>query len=131
MTSSSDNDSGLGGQALRDEPDFLDVQSDPSPLVRGDLLAEIDIDEATRFLRALSNQNRLGLVNQLLAGERTVSQLADALKMRQPAVSQQLARLRESGIVEFRRSGKTVYYRLATARISQFLPLLQREFPTE
>ena len=42
-----------------------------------------------------------------------------------------LARLRESGIVEFRRSGKTVYYRLATARISQFLPLLQREFPTE
>ncbi len=131
MTTTSDNDSGLAGQALRDDQDFLEIQSATSVLEQHEAPGEIDIEGATLFLRALSNQNRLSLVNELIEGERTVSELADKLKMRQPAVSQQLARLRESGIVEFRRDGKTVYYRIASARIEHFLPLLQQQFPTD
>ena len=131
MTTTSDNDSGLGGQALRDDQDFLDIQSESSAPALRDALGDIDTEGATLFLRALSNQNRLALVNELIEGERTVSELADKLRMRQPAVSQQLARLRESGIVEFRRDGKTVYYRIASAQIVHFLPLLQQHFPTE
>ena len=131
MTTTSDNDSGLAGQALRDDQDFLEIQSESLALEQHGAPGEIDIEGATLFLRALSNQNRLGLVNELIDGERTVSELADKLKMRQPAVSQQLARLRESGIVEFRRDGKTVYYRIASVRIEHFLPLLQQQFPTD
>ena len=131
MTTTSDNDSGLAGQALRDDQDFLDIQSESSAPALRDDLGDIDIEGATLFLRALSNQNRLALVNQLIEGERTVSELADNLRMRQPAVSQQLARLRESRIVEFRRDGKTVYYRIASAQIQHFLPLLLQHFPSE
>ena len=131
MTTTSDNDSGLAGQALRDDQDFLDFQSESSAPALRDDLGDIDIEGATLFLRALSNQNRLALVNQLIEGERTVSELADNLRMRQPAVSQQLARLRESRIVEFRRDGKTVYYRIASAQIQHFLPLLLQHFPSE
>ncbi|MBB25675.1 MAG: transcriptional regulator [Geminicoccus sp.] len=131
MTTTSDNDSGLGGQALRDDQDFLEIQSEASVPDQRAALGEIDVEGATLFLRALSNQNRLALVKELITGERTVSELADKLKMRQPAVSQQLARLRESGIVEFRRDGKTVYYRIASARIEHFLPLLQQHFPID
>lgn len=62
-------------------------------------------------------------------GEQTVSFLADALDMRQPAVSQQLGRLREANLVDFRREGKTVFYRVASSRVRAFLPLIRGHFP--
>jgi ArsR family transcriptional regulator, virulence genes transcriptional regulator len=40
--------------------------------------------------------------------------LEDLLSLRQPTVSQQLARLRADGLVATRRDGKTIYYRLAS-----------------
>ena len=38
------------------------------------------------------------------------------------------ASLREARLVEFRRDGKTVYYRLASDRIRDFLPVIQQHF---
>jgi DNA-binding transcriptional ArsR family regulator len=88
----------------------------------------LDVEEAALFLRALSNENRLALLTLLQTGEQTVTSLADTLNMRQPAVSQQLGRLREARLVDFRREGKTVYYRLASDRIRDFLPVIQQHF---
>jgi ArsR family transcriptional regulator len=94
----------------------------------GPATRRLDVEEATLFLRALSNENRLALLTLLQTGEQTVTFLADTLDMRQPAVSQQLGRLREARLVEFRRDGKTVYYRLASDRIRDFLPVIQQHF---
>jgi len=44
--------------------------------------------------------------------ERSVTELENILCLRQPTVSQQLARLRLDGLVTTRRDGKTVYYRV-------------------
>ena len=88
----------------------------------------MDVEEAALFLRALSNENRLALLTLLQAGEQTVSTLAETLNMRQPAVSQQLGRLREADLVDFRRDGKTVYYRLASERVRAFLPMILEYF---
>ena len=58
---------------------------------------------------------RLCMILCILAeGEKSVSELEEILSLRQPTVSQQLARLRGDGLVSTRRDGKTIYYTLAS-----------------
>ena len=73
-----------------------------------------DARRAADFLKALAHQNRLMILCLLSEGEKSVSQLEQLLSLRQPTVSQQLARLRTDGLVETRRAGKTIFYRLAS-----------------
>ena len=69
---------------------------------------------AAEFLKALAHENRLMILCILSQGEKSVSELEHILSLRQPTVSQQLARLRAEGLVTTRRDGKTVYYSLAS-----------------
>jgi DNA-binding transcriptional ArsR family regulator len=69
---------------------------------------------ATEFLKALAHEGRLMILCILAEGEKSVSELEELLSLRQPTVSQQLARLRSDGLVAPRREGKTIYYRLAS-----------------
>ena len=75
------------------------------------------VDNAKRasdFLKALAHESRLMILCILAEGEKSVSELEDLLNLRQPTVSQQLARLRADGLVSTRRDGKAIYYRLAS-----------------
>jgi DNA-binding transcriptional ArsR family regulator len=69
---------------------------------------------ASAFLKALAHESRLIILCILAQGEKSVSELEQELNLRQPTVSQQLARLRADGLVSTRRSGKIVYYSLAS-----------------
>lgn len=69
--------------------------------------------KASDLLKALSHENRLLLLCILSEKERSVSELEQILSLRQPLVSQQLARLRYDNLVTTRREGKTVYYSIA------------------
>ncbi|MCK9913996.1 metalloregulator ArsR/SmtB family transcription factor [Microbacteriaceae bacterium K1510] len=69
---------------------------------------------ASDFLKALAHESRLMILCFLAEGEKSVSELEELLKLRQPTVSQQLARLRADGLVSTRREGKTIYYTLAS-----------------
>jgi DNA-binding transcriptional ArsR family regulator len=69
---------------------------------------------ATDFLKALSHESRLMILCILAEGEKSVGELERLLALRQPTVSQQLARLRADGLVSTRREGKVVYYALAS-----------------
>ncbi|GGE79388.1 helix-turn-helix transcriptional regulator [Stappia taiwanensis] len=68
---------------------------------------------ASDFLKALAHESRLLILCILAEGEKSVTELEALLSLRQPTVSQQLARLRMDKLVITRREGKTVYYRLA------------------
>ena len=70
---------------------------------------------ASDFLKALAHESRLMILCILAEGEKSVSELEDILNLRQPTVSQQLARLRADGLVSTRRDGKAIYYALASA----------------
>jgi DNA-binding transcriptional ArsR family regulator len=70
---------------------------------------------AADFLKALAHESRLMILCILAEGEKSVGELEDILNLRQPTVSQQLARLRADGLVSTRRDGKAVYYNLASA----------------
>lgn len=69
---------------------------------------------ASDFLKALAHENRLMILCILAEGEKSVGELEDILFLRQPTVSQQLARLRADGLVTTRRNGKAIYYNLAS-----------------
>jgi len=69
--------------------------------------------QACDLLKALAHEGRLMILCVLCEGEKSVSELEHMLALRQPTVSQQLARLRTDGLVRTRRDGKTVYYSLA------------------
>src|SRR6202051_331834 len=70
---------------------------------------------ASDFLKALAHESRLMILCILAEGEKPVSELEDLLNLRQPTVSQQLARLRADGLVSARREGKAIYYKVASA----------------
>ena len=69
---------------------------------------------ASDFLKALAHESRLLMLCILAEGEKSVSELEGLLDLRQPTVSQQLARLRADGLVSTRRAGKTIHYNLAS-----------------
>jgi DNA-binding transcriptional ArsR family regulator len=85
-------------------------------------------EAASEFMRLLTHPNRLMIACILIDGERSVSELEAALGIRQPALSQQLAQLREAGIVKARREVKQVFYRLADPRAAELLATLHRLF---
>jgi ArsR family transcriptional regulator len=80
--------------------------------------------EAVATLKVLANPERLLLLCQLSQGELCVSELEEALGIRQPTLSQQLGVLRGEGVVNTRRDGKHIYYSVADAKVLQVLELL-------
>jgi len=80
--------------------------------------------KASDFLKALSHENRLLLLCLLAEGERSVTELENILSLRQPTVSQQLARLRLDDLVTTRRDGKTIYYSLANDDVRRVISVI-------
>ena len=77
--------------------------------------------QAADMMRALSHPTRLMVLCHLAGAERNVNDLCAALDMPQAQMSQQLARLRQDGLVVSRKDGRTVYYKVATASTEQLI----------
>ena len=84
--------------------------------------------EASDFLKALAHESRLVILCLLAEGEKPVMELAELLNERQPSVSQQLARLKDEGLVQTRRDGKNVYYSLAREEVRDVILVLHAAF---
>lgn len=78
-------------------------------------------EDAAGLLRTLGNVDRLMLLCQLTEGEYCVSELEESTGIYQPTLSQQLGVLRNVGLVDTRRDGKNVYYRIADQRARKVL----------
>jgi ArsR family transcriptional regulator len=86
---------------------------------------EAHASHVSTLLRALANQRRLMILCKLLEwGEASVGTLAGAVGLDPSPTSQHLARMREEGLVAFRRDGQTLWYRIADARIETLLATL-------
>jgi ArsR family transcriptional regulator len=69
--------------------------------------------ELANVFRALSDETRLRILALLRSGEVCVCHIHGGLQLPQPTVSRHLAYLRKSGLVEARREGIWMHYRLA------------------
>lgn len=80
--------------------------------------------EACALLKTLANEDRLLLLCQLAVAPQNVSELESVLGIRQPTLSQQLAVLRQEGLVATERRGKYIYYHLASDEVVQVMRTL-------
>ncbi len=87
---------------------------------------EGDIRRAAALMSMLASEDRLQILCRLLDGERSVGALAQACGTSQPTMSQQLKRLKEAGLVEGRRDGQTIYYRVTGEEVAAVLETLHR-----
>ena len=79
------------------------------------------------FFRALAHPVRIRLLEVLVArGQTSVQDLQRALRIDQPIVSQQLARLKASGIVAARKNGVTMLYAVADPLIADLLKVAKQ-----
>lgn len=69
-------------------------------------------------LKALAHPMRYAILESLDAQERNVTEIEQATGIGQPTLSQQLAVLRKSGLVQTRRAAKLVYYRIVPEHIA-------------
>jgi len=81
-------------------------------------------ESAAALLRAMSGKSRLLVLCNLVEGERSVGELQRIVGLSQSALSQHLAVLRRSKLVETRREMQTIYYRLAGGAASAVLETL-------
>ena len=85
----------------------------------------IIMERAARVIRVLGHPLRLRLLEALEAGERHVAELQEASGVSQAMVSQQLSILRANGVVESRREGARVYYRIIEPKVSRILDCIR------
>ena len=88
--------------------------------------APLETDLVAKYFRGLGDPIRLRILAPLKSeGELSVGELVDRLALPQPKVSNHLACLRWCGFLEARREGRTVYNRIADARVAAMLELAQ------
>ncbi len=80
-----------------------------------------DYPEAAELLKTIAHPERIHLLAALRDGPQCVCHLTALLGQRQPYVSQQLAYLREAGLVADYREGLNVYYRIREPRVFALL----------
>jgi len=91
---------------------------------------------STRLLKTLAHPARLQILNALRQGEECVCHLTALLRQRQAYVSQQLMFLRQAGIIEDRKDGLRVYYRVRDPRVFDVLDTINalvgaKDIPSE
>jgi len=92
-----------------------------------DLIASPELQSLkAQFFKALAHPIRIRILEILVQREASVQDLQKALSLDQPIVSQQLARLRSTGIVVTRRDGTTTFYDVADSEMADLLRVAKR-----
>jgi DNA-binding transcriptional ArsR family regulator len=82
--------------------------------------------QSTQMMKALAHPVRLAILDVLRDGEVCVCHLETALNQRQAYISQQLSLLREAGLVEDRREGWRIYYRVSQPQVFEIIDQVER-----
>ena len=87
---------------------------------------QLNAGAAASMLRALANERRLMILCLLIAQEElTAGELAAEVELSQSALSQHLAKMREEGLVTFRREAQLVHSRIADPNVKRLISTLK------
>ncbi len=87
-------------------------------------MTRLDLEASADLLKALAHPVRLAILNTLLEAERSVGEIETVAGIGQPALSQQLAVLRNARLVATRREAKLVFYRINKAQFAGISALI-------
>jgi ArsR family transcriptional regulator len=92
----------------------------------GDAAVPPDWNRVARTLKAVAHPLRLRIIDLLEGGERSVGDIVDALGAKPAVTSQQLGLMRDRGVLEARREGTHVYYRIANRHVVNVIHCIRR-----
>ena len=85
-------------------------------------------EHVAQMLKIIAHESRLMILCMLVKNEMTVSQINEFVDLSQSALSQHLAVLRQSNLVETRRESQTIYYKLVDKDLSHIVTSLHDVF---
>ncbi len=86
---------------------------------------DVTLEEMAEWFKAISHPVRLCIVRNLSrCDEANVNTMQECLRVSQSSVSQHLAKLKAHGIVEAKRDGKEIYYRICDERIRHLMAVM-------
>ena len=85
-------------------------------------------DKAAAFLKGLASAHRLQILCHLVEGEKSVSELIEETGLPQTSMSQHLSKLKNEGIVTFRRDHRVLYYRIHNDVVYRVMDVLYHAF---
>ena len=101
-----------------------DPCSSRSPLEERPLLSYVEAVKVMALFKVMANDTRIRLLHHIVrSGEATVTDMAKTLGMKPQAVSNQLMRLSDTGILSSRREGNNVFYRVVNGCVAPLLDL--------
>jgi len=111
-------------------PDMDAMNDDTLPLPDVEAMARLKAKapEAADLLRQLANPTRLLILCHVVHQERAVGDMERDLGLKQPGLSQQLAELRQAGLVKTRRQSRSIYYSIADERVQALMGMLHNIF---
>jgi DNA-binding transcriptional ArsR family regulator len=83
-------------------------------------------EQQAELLKSLTHPTRLAILDLLRDGEACVCHLEAALGLRQSYISQQIAVLREAGLVQDRRDGWNIYYQVTNPKIYDLVDMAEQ-----
>ena len=86
---------------------------------------------ASAFLKGIASPHRLMILCQLVEAEKSVTELIEATDIVQTSMSQHLSKLRQEGLVTYRREHRTLYYRIDNPAVLNIMSVLYEEFCKE
>jgi ArsR family transcriptional regulator, lead/cadmium/zinc/bismuth-responsive transcriptional repressor len=99
------------------------VHAERVEAARAQAIAPALLADVGELYKVFSDPTRLRIIAALAVGELCVCDIGAILGMSQSAVSHQLATLRATRLVSYRRVGKTVFYRLADDHVELLLKM--------
>jgi DNA-binding transcriptional ArsR family regulator len=88
-------------------------------------MKKTDFARLARALKALAHADRLAVVRFLADGERCVCEIQEVMGSQLPTVSRHLKLMVDAGILESRRDGQKILYRLKTPCVADFIGCLE------
>lgn len=84
--------------------------------------------QAAAFLSSLANPHRLRILCQLADGEKSVTQLIEETGLAQTSMSQHLNKLKDEGVVSFRREHRTLYYFITNPMALEIMGVMYQHY---
>lgn len=81
-------------------------------------------NKAIAILKALADETRLNILELLLDGEKCVCEIFPKVNRTQSTVSIQLGKLEKTGLIESRRDGKKIFYKITDPRVCDIFKVL-------
>lgn len=117
---------GPDGTDMPDDLDLCDencVHKDLVEIVSSQMPGDEELYDLAEFYKIFADSTRIRILFTLFRSPLCVCDLAEALGMKQPAVSYQLKILKQARLVKSRREGRTVYYSLSDDHVSGIIEM--------